>query len=155
MEQQQDFLQPFEDHLYLERVSAGIRFANYIIDVIVFYVILFIAMAIFGTATVLSKSSGDYYGTGEPSGLETLVFFVVLLIPFAYYTVTEAVFKGRTIGKMITGCRAVMNDGSDITWKTAFLRTLCRIVPFEAFSAFGGNPWHDQWTSTQVVKVRK
>jgi hypothetical protein len=39
--------------------------------------------------------------------------------------------------------------------KTVLLRTLCRIVPFEPFSAFGGHPWHDKWTRTYVIDVKK
>jgi uncharacterized RDD family membrane protein YckC len=67
----------------------------------------------------------------------------------------EGSAKGKTLGKLITGTRALKMDGGNLTWKVAFMRSLCRIVPFEAFSAFGGNPWHDRWTDTIVVKERK
>jgi hypothetical protein len=55
---------------------------------------------------------------------------------------------------MITGTKAVNHDGSNISAKTAFLRTLCRLVPFEPFSAFG-IPWHDSWTHTHVIDVKQ
>ncbi len=48
------------------------------------------------------------------------------------YTLLEGAAKGKTLGKLITGTRALKIDGSNLTWKDAFLRSLCRIVPFEA-----------------------
>ena len=64
-------------------------------------------------------------------------------------------FKGRSIGKFITGTKAVNADGSDMRVETILLRSLSRVVPFEPFSAFGGHPWHDKWTRTHVIDVRK
>lgn len=71
-----------------------------------------------------------------------------------YYTFCEVAFKGYTLGKLITGTRAVREDGTNLRFKDALLRSLSRIVPFEPFSAFGGNPWHDIWTKTRVIKSR-
>jgi len=155
MEQQQDFLQPFEEVLYHERVSAGVRFANYIIDIIIFYVLTFLAGALIGVVIVATRSTSAYYESTANGSAKFFYYFVALATMVGYYTITEAAFKGRSIGKMITGCKAIMNDGGDITWRTAFLRSLSRLVPFEQLSALGGNPWHDQWTNTVVVKVRK
>jgi uncharacterized RDD family membrane protein YckC len=63
-------------------------------------------------------------------------------------------FGGRTLGKLITGSKAVREDGTSLTWKDACLRSLSRMVPFEPFSALGGAPWHDRWTKTTVVRTR-
>lgn len=71
-----------------------------------------------------------------------------------YYTLTEKLFRGHTLGKLITGTRAIRNDGQELTWRDALLRSLSRLVPFEVFSGLGGSPWHDTWTKTQVVKAR-
>jgi uncharacterized RDD family membrane protein YckC len=59
------------------------------------------------------------------------------------------------VGKLITGSKVVRHDGTAIDWKDAVVRTLCRFIPFEAFSALGTYPWHDQLSKTKVVKVRK
>jgi len=71
-----------------------------------------------------------------------------------YYTFCEKVFKGHTLGKLITGTRAIREDGENLSFKDAFLRTLSRLVPFEFFSGLGDRPWHDSWTKTMVVKAR-
>ena len=70
---------------------------------------------------------------------------------------TEALTGGRSLGKLITGTRAVNADGSAISMQTAFWRGLCRAVPFEAFSALGSPsyPWHDKWTNTYVIDLRQ
>jgi uncharacterized RDD family membrane protein YckC len=63
-------------------------------------------------------------------------------------------FRGYTLGKFITGTRAIRDDDDELTFKDALLRSLCRIVPLEVFSALAGFPWHDRWTKTKVVKTR-
>lgn len=70
-----------------------------------------------------------------------------------YMFVNEYFMKGKSIGKFITGTRAVNQDGSQISVRTALMRSLIRMVPFEAFSALGtpSFPWHDKWTSTYVI----
>lgn len=139
MESQQDFLQPLEQEIYHERVSAGTRFANYIIDVIIFYILAFIAGMVIGVASIASRSN-SYYESSPSGGSIFVNYIVAAIVIVGYYTLIEGAFKGRTIGKMITGSKAVMNDGSELTWKVAFLRSLSRIVPFEPFSGFSGNP---------------
>jgi uncharacterized RDD family membrane protein YckC len=83
-----------------------------------------------------------------------LAYLVAVLNYTIYYTICEKAFKGYTLGKLITGTRAIRTDGQELTFKDALLRSLSRFVPFEAFSGFGGHPWHDQWTNTMVIKSR-
>jgi uncharacterized RDD family membrane protein YckC len=86
-----------------------------------------------------------------------LIFIGYLIAIFnylIYYTICEKAFKGYTLGKLITGTRAIRTDGSELSFKDAILRTVSRIVPFEALSAFGRKPWHDSWTNTRVIKSR-
>ena len=71
-----------------------------------------------------------------------------------YYTICEKAFRGHTLGKLITGTRAIRLDGGELTLKDAFLRSLSRIVPFETLSAIWGAPWHDTWTNTTVIRTR-
>jgi hypothetical protein len=59
------------------------------------------------------------------------------------------------LGKLITGTRAIREDGVELNFKDAFLRSLSRLVPFEPFSIWSGNGiWHDSWTKTMVIKSR-
>jgi uncharacterized RDD family membrane protein YckC len=145
-----DMLHEFEEQVNLEPVTAGIRFVNYIIDVIAFYALIFGASLLYFTALYNQTGSLDEDEVGD--GMSYLIALVVIV---GYYTVLEGATKGRTLGKLATGTVVVKEDGSPITFKDAFLRSLSRLVPFEPFSALGGRPWHDSWTNTMVVKKTK
>lgn len=128
----------------LNYASQGQRFANYIIDRIAS-----LALSILTGALIvrLLGESADWI-LEERISLYALIYTGTV----AYYTLAEAFLKGRTLGKLITNTHAVTNDGEQLSFRDALLRSLSRIVPFEVFSGFSAAPWHDQWTSTTVVK---
>ena len=137
-----------EEELYV-RASTGKRLANYLIDLFIFYLLIFtvaiVAGLIFpGTAGHLNEDN-----TGGALGDK----IITIILYGLYMSIVEAIFKGRSIGKFITRTKAVNLDGSPITTATAFRRGFSRAVPFCVFSAFGNpcNPWQDRWTNTMVV----
>jgi uncharacterized RDD family membrane protein YckC len=140
MELQEDLLTEIETELNQEPVSAGIRFADYMIDLVIFYILAVIAGLVLRPFIV--------------EGGRPVLYLVSYILYLSYFTLMEGATNGRSIGKIITRSKAVKEDGAAITWSDAFLRSLSRIVPFEPFSAFGGHPWHDRWTHTKVVKSR-
>jgi uncharacterized RDD family membrane protein YckC len=87
----------------------------------------------------------------EWQGLYDYLFLAILYS--IYMGLTEAIFKGKSLGKLITGTRAVNRDGTRISTNTAFLRGLCRAIPLSTLSALGliCYPWHDRWTDTIVI----
>jgi uncharacterized RDD family membrane protein YckC len=127
----------------LEPATTGQRLANYLIDIIVAYMVIFLLMIPIGMSIGVNGDSASFLG------IYYLIFFGVF---FAYYTLLEG-SKGKTIGKMITKTKVLMVSGEPVTYSKAFMRTLCRIVPFEFISAFlGTSMWHDKWVDTIVVK---
>ena len=137
----------------LVRATTGQRFANYLIDILVFYG-LFFALGI--TLALLSPSTVENMDSGY-SDYGFLDRIISLALYGAYMGIVESIFKGKSLGKLITGTRAVNFDGSKISVSTAFARGFSRAVPFCAFSAFGDpcNPWQDRWTSTMVIDEKK
>jgi uncharacterized RDD family membrane protein YckC len=127
--------------------GTGKRFLNLLLDIIIYYVLLFC----FGAFLALTGRSEFAANDNNTAALYLSVFAIYV----GYFFLCELIFKGRTIGKLLTGTKVVNEDGSDPTAKTYFLRSLCRIVPFEPFSAFGVRPWHDRWTGTYVIDVKK
>lgn len=125
--------------------SQGQRFANLILD----YLFLFIFSIIFGVVLALA-------GLGEM--LQSANEYLLWLIISCLYYIPQEAHSGRTLGKLITGTKAVSEDGSELTFGQVVGRTLCRFIPFEAFSFFGGNGrprgWHDTIPKTKVVSVR-
>jgi len=146
-------LQDVEEQLYLEPASKGLRFANYILDVLVFYALIFVFGLIYGIMLVSRGEQIEDSALVQETGNAVLIqYLFAIVIVVGYYTILEGATKGRTIGKFITGTQAVREDGSNISWKDAFIRSLCRLVPFEPFSTFGVLPWHDSWSKTIVIK---
>ena len=153
MDTNESLLSDLEQEIAFEPASIGARFANYLIDVIAFYVFIFVIGALLGAMPV--QNERDYYGEESLMGSPWADFLFTYLIYVLYYTVFEGLTKGKTLGKLITGTVAVQENGDSISWKDALLRSLCRIVPFEPFSAFARAPWHDSWTKTMVIKKNR
>lgn len=138
---------------YLIRADSGKRFLNYLIDLIIFYILAFgVGIVI----AIISPSTIDQLDDSSPFG--GLVDRLISLVLYGtYMSIIETVFKGKSLGKLITGTRAVNLDGSPITAGTAFARGFSRAVPFCAFSALGTpcNPWQDKWTDTMVIDEKQ
>jgi uncharacterized RDD family membrane protein YckC len=135
---------------YLVRAETGKRFLNYMIDVIVFYILVF---AVGVVLAVLSPAIAQSFAEGESNSFNLLDRLLALLFYAIYMSIVEGLFKGKSLGKLITRTRAVNMDGSRISWTTAFARGFSRAVPFCVFSAFGSpcDPWQDRWTDTMVI----
>lgn len=132
----------------LDPANRNLRFVNFLVDRVVFYGFSTGFNILWGNFVAMAMRDDDYYTRYIASVLVGLFLYAIFM------GVTEALFKGKTLGKVFTGTRAVNPDGSPISVKTAFLRGLSRMVPFEPFSAFGGSwprPWHDKWTDTYVI----
>lgn len=148
-----------EQHLFddfnnqLTQASSGKRFANYLIDLVSFYVFMYF----FSYVVIAISYDFAVLLYGEHEGFNLLGRLVLLLFYGMYMGLMEAAFKGRSLGKLITGTVAVNQDGSRIKGDTALLRGLIRAVPFNALSALGNPayPWHDKWSKTYVVNYKE
>jgi uncharacterized RDD family membrane protein YckC len=141
----------FDD--FYERASTGKRLGNYLIDLVLFYVLLFIL----GFVLALVSPTFTRIVTSEQSDFGLLDRLITLLLYAVYMSAVEALFHGKSLGKVITKTKAVNLDGSQISIAKAFERGFSRAVPFCVFSAFGDpcNPWQDRWTGTMVINERK
>jgi uncharacterized RDD family membrane protein YckC len=149
MEQSTNLLQDFNEPTY-EFASIGQRLVNVVIDVIAFYVLMFIVGVMGGLAAVAFQS--DSPGLMQPGAVQLLFLLAYVVIILLYYTLLEGA-KGKTLGKLITKTKAVQIDGAPLGYKKAFFRSLCRFVPLEFISIFFSRMmWHDQWTYTMVIK---
>lgn len=136
---------------HLVKASHGKRLANYLIDLIAFFVLVFILSLIYFS---IFPASLDIPESNNPVDklLEQIIWAIVLAL---YYGLSETLLKGRTIGKYLTSTQTVNMDGTPISAGTAFSRGLFRIVPFDALSALGSPcfPWHDKWSKTYVIDI--
>ncbi len=129
-------------------VSQGVRFGYFMIDIVFFYIITFIIGVIIGIIIV---------ATGNVDLLRydsTLMKFLDLMgypIFFLYYAISEGL-GGATLGKLICGYTVIDEHANKVSFPKALLRTVCRYIPFEAFSCFAERGWHDTLSKTYVVK---
>ncbi len=166
MSEQEELNQPtpepglFDDYLSQQQyteATMGQRFVNYLVD----NLLMRFALS-YLTGTIVGALLGILF----PEYMSRIIYeqtsFDLLLMAFAvgvvnylfYYTICEKVFRGYTLGKLVSGTRAIREDGGELTFKDAILRTLSRMVPFEPLSGFSPRPWHDSWTKTIVIKAR-
>ena len=68
----------------------------------------------------------------------------------SYYNLFEAWF-GKSPAKFITRTRVLTLRGEKPGWLDIMGRSLCRIIPFDAFSFLFGADWHDRFSRTIVV----
>jgi uncharacterized RDD family membrane protein YckC len=157
--EQQDLLA--EESLDLNHyvyATQGQRFLNWLIDnLLMRFGLNYLTAIAVGTllGLIAPQFINNLASEGEMSGgLMLLGLLIVYLNYIIYYTLCEKLFKGYTLGKIITGTRAIRQDGAELSFKDALLRSLSRCVPFEVFSGFSTLTWHDSWTDTMVVKSR-
>jgi uncharacterized RDD family membrane protein YckC len=125
--------------------STGQRFMTFLLDSIFIFVFGFIfalAIALFGSPDTIKN-------------MNKLVFGIALTL--IYYVPQEA-FWGRTLGKLIAGTKAVSENGAALVSTQALLRTICRHIPFDALSFFGGggrpSGWHDRIARSKVISIK-
>lgn len=148
-----DSLNPFFEYT---KATQGQRFLNFVIDNVVIRLTLNYTTSII-IGKVLWALAPDfmlYLVRGSNTiGLYIFSFIIVIVSYLIYYTLCEKIFKGRTLGKLVTGTRAVKYNGEELSFRDAFLRSACRLIPFEPFSGFG-ELWHDTFTNTIVIQTR-
>ena len=134
--------------------SNGQRFVNAIIDLLIQHII---GLSIAYTITLLAQVThwftlADWIEDSDFK--EQLILGIIL--SFCYYCITEIYFS-RSIAKYFTKTLVVMKDGSKPGSKNVIIRTLCRFIPFEAFTFLGENArgWHDYFSDTYVVRKRR
>jgi len=117
--------------------SSLIRFVHFIIDSIVWLILVFI-LTLPLSANVES---------------EMLIGYLILFATFfGYYYIMEASFQ-KTVAKFITKTKVVTNNGSKPSKSDILIRTLCRLIPFDRVSfLFTRNGIHDRLSGTRVVK---
>lgn len=138
------------------RSSLGLRFANLIIDRIVVFVLFFL-FGLFSSFTYQLLNIEFFINiTDKLTNLSKIGDMILTsTVYFLYLLLMEYFTKGRTIGKYITGTKVISTDGAQPSFQDYFIRNISRFVPFDGLSFFGTNGWHDSWSNTRVINVKK
>jgi uncharacterized RDD family membrane protein YckC len=146
-----DYLQEAEIIEDVIPVDKGLRFANFLIDLIFFYGVLFTGAISIGVIAAVLGMGNVFEGLENiPTLLDRLLTMVLYACFMAFQ---EVISGGRSLGKLITGTKVVTSDGYKPEFSVLFTRNLSRAVPFDNLSFLGGGTgWHDKWSDTTVVK---
>jgi len=136
--------------------SKDKRLANYFIDLIGYFILSGLVGMVIGLLAISTGNEIVFLEGGDRTTIESrlIEWLWGMIIVVLYYTVLEYFFKGKTLGKLITKTRAVTLENERLDFQTAFIRSLCRVIPFEAFSFIGedSNGWHDSISKTKVIE---
>jgi uncharacterized RDD family membrane protein YckC len=127
-------------------IQGWARFAHYLID-LVFLTIIRYGIN-FGIGFAIG--SGMVGGRTDDLSLQIGVSLFGMFLNLIYYTLFEAMYAS-TPGKLLLGRVVIDEYGQRPETGTVMLRSLSRLVPFEAFSCMAERGWHDRWTKTFVV----
>lgn len=118
-------------------MKKRIRFYNFLIDAITFYVIVILV-------SLLVKNYVER---------DTLKYIMILFY-YLYYLSLEYFF-GQTIGKMITKTKVVdVKTQSEASLKSLLIRTLSRLIPIDFLSyLISSNGIHDLLSKTALKKI--
>jgi len=130
------------------------RFGNYLIDMIIFRMLLFPVAFFIGYIVAVCGLAGPVFWELIDSPITG--WLLTISIFFLYYFAFEVIWQ-RTPGKFITGTKVVTPDGRKPATYAIAVRTLARLVPFEPFSFLGkeANGWHDKWSCTTIVRAKR
>lgn len=146
------------DNNKLHTASSYKRLANYFIDKLVGLVVLILPLIIFVVIlTILVKfnliSKNNIFLKLVGIYIPVIIVIFIFVFNFIYYIIFEGIW-GRTIGKWITKTKVVSLTGRKPKFKQIVIRSLSRLIPFEAFSfLIHTHPigLHDSLSKTIVV----
>ncbi len=137
--------EPFTRFLIIKTIKSGPRFGHFIIDLLCFQILNYCFDYICNLSFQISSSIS--------LTLSLIILITKLLLYPAYYFFFEYNWQ-RTPGKYLTKCRVINEYAEKPDLRQTLLRSLLRLVPFEAFYCFSdnySNGWHDRWSKTVVV----
>ncbi len=129
------------------------RFLNCIIDFFfIFFSIFIVTIFVIITGNIFQW---DIYNGWVEIMIKLGMLGAYISFAIVYYLVFEGLF-GRTMGKIITGSIVVNENGLKPSFGVICIRTLCRLIPFDALSFLGKSEriWHDSISKTYVVEKK-
>lgn len=119
------------EHVVVQYRLAGLgsRFLAQLIDVIILGII-FILLGLFLVFVGLPITDflSDYIFIGFSSYIFALVIISVFVLMWGYFALFEFFTGGQTPGKMAVGIRVIQEGGQSITFLSAFIRNVIRII---------------------------
>ncbi len=144
----------YEGFMPVAGVTSGKRFLYYIVDTVFYYIIYLSISFILGMIDGYFNEARIILSL-ENNLLGTLIWNIfAYFIYFIYYFTSEKVI-GTSIAKLIFGYIVIDEAGNKPSTNQLLKRSISRLVPFEAFSCFAWQGWHDRWSNTYVISKKE
>jgi uncharacterized RDD family membrane protein YckC len=126
-----------EKEFEAKKVNSVTRFLNFIIDTIVWFIIVAILTNALNAKDPMQMAVG---------------YFIFFASYIGYYAFMETKYQ-KTIGKFITKTKVVNKNGTKPEGGDILRRTFCRLIPFDRISfLFTSNGFHDRLSDTTLIK---
>ena len=126
-----------QEEFEAKKVNSSTRFLNFIIDTIVWFIIV----------AILTNS----LDAKDPMQM-VVGYFIFFASYIGYYAFMETKYQ-KTIGKFITKTKVVNKNGTKPQGGDILRRTFCRLIPFDRISfLFTPNGFHDRLSDTILIK---
>ncbi|MFA1819221.1 RDD family protein [Virgibacillus oceani] len=119
--------------LQFSLAGLGSRAAAMIIDQVI------VTLANIALVLMLVFSTSNNIWVMMDSGWLIATFIIaIFVINWGYFFAAEYFFNGKTVGKHMVGIRVIQENGHSITWISALIRNLLRIIDMLPTSYFLG-----------------
>lgn len=130
-----------------------LRIVHFVVDIASAFVTLTLISIANYNFTAAFKIRLDLFEELLQSSFALPALYFILVFTF------EALTKGQSIGKLVTGFTAQRVDENPFRIEDAFLRTICRLIPFEFLWIFfrqDQRALHDVLSATEIrLKTKK
>lgn len=113
-------------HLDVRVARVGSRVLARLIDIVIqavlFYALLMALTLLVGLGVAVGIVAGD------PAAFEVAWIVAIVLVLIGYPVLMETLTRGRTMGKLVLGLRAVRDDGGPVTFRQALSRGLVGVA---------------------------
>lgn len=128
---QTEITTPEQVSLRFHVAGLGSRAAAHLMDVVILGIIFFsITFGLFWLDELIFERLDETLGFDSSSYLIAILMILSFVLIWGYFALFEFIAGGRTPGKMLLGLRVIQENGQSITFLSAFVRNLLRIVDF-------------------------
>jgi hypothetical protein len=134
-----------------DKIPNSKRFTHFVFDWILVYLLILpvISNLILNLSSVFLSLRFQWMNSSQS------FYFVVGSATLLYYTIFEGFFRASPI-KFITGTSVIKTTNMNPpSFGTIVIRSISRRIPFEPFSFFGKQGWHDSISGTDVIAIKK
>lgn len=138
-------------------MGVGPRAVAFLLDLAV---VVLIIVTVWSFAGGVNQTAENNTSLTDPNTAASLVIAVALLV---YFGGLESAWGGSTVGKRLVGLRVAMLDGSPLTGRAVFMRTVGRFFDCSLFSPIiaavfvWASPHNqrlgDRWGKTIVIRT--